>query len=243
MKERATLTSLDEDSDELELLRLLLDLSLPRSIRPSTILPLEIELKVAGLDIPKDWYLELIEGRERVKLQVLKDWLDEKSAIEVLRRADELAAEVRMGQSPAAGSDLDEGDLGSLMSVCSEVSWNLAEFMKSIKKRRLARRFETLSRQLRYGLREDLAGTDLPELWIEQFDLSPSRQLTRIEMRTLFENGYASIEDVVRKDIDPAKESLARNRFAKNCGLDGNLAKQVYKSALAHVRMRLSADR
>jgi hypothetical protein len=42
----------------------------------------------------------------------------------------------------------------------------------------------------------------------------------------------------VRKDIDAKKPGFARDRFAKNCGLDTDLAKIVYKSALEHLKAR-----
>ena len=40
----------------------------------------------------------------------------------------------------------------------------------------------------------------------------------------------------MRKDLGASKEGYARDRFAKNCGLDPELAREVYKAALEHIR-------
>jgi len=47
---------------------------------------------------------------------------------------------------------------------------------------------------------------------------------------------------VIRKDIDASKKGLARDRFSQNCGLDIDLAKEVYKAAMIHIRAQLEGD-
>jgi hypothetical protein len=110
-----------------------------------------------------------------------------------------------------------------------------------MKRRKLARRFELLSNQLRYGVRQDLAESDIFHLSIA-IDETSDRYLSRTEIRTLFDRGYGSINDIVRKDIDAEKPGFARDRFAKNCGLDADLAKIVYKTALEHLKARFDDD-
>ena len=46
----------------------------------------------------------------------------------------------------------------------------------------------------------------------------------------------------MRKDIDASKKGLARDRFAKNCGLEPELAREVYKAAMMHIRSRIKED-
>jgi hypothetical protein len=99
-----------------------------------------------------------------------------------------------------------------------------------------------LSRQLQYGVGKDLADSDLLELRLLPGDDSPSGRLSRSTARTLYEKGYTSISDVVKKDLGASKEGYARDRFAKNCGLDPNLAKEVYKAALSHIRAKFEEE-
>jgi replicative superfamily II helicase len=235
---RDLLYSISEDSGQSELMHLILQFSLPQSMRPRTFMPSDIELEIAGLPPPEEWYLGLVKTRERIKKQVIEDWLNEENIKTILERADELARERRAGRTPAAGSDLGEGDLAALVMVCSDTAKDLAEFLKSIQRKSAAERLEAFSNQLRYGLRKDLAGTDLFDLRIPIHGKTELRLLSKAEVRTLFENGYATIKEVVRKDIDSQKEGLARDRFAKNCGLDLRLAKEVYKAAMAQFRAR-----
>jgi hypothetical protein len=233
-----TLSTLSEHTSQSDLLNLVLRFYLPQSMRPRTFMPSDIELKIAGLPPPEAWFLRLVRTRERIKKQVLEDWLDEKSINSILEHADELARERRAGRTPAAGSDLGEGDLAALVMVCSDTAKDLAEFMKAIKRKDVAKRLEAFSNQLHYGLRNDLARTDLFDLHIPTSKKAQLRPLSKIEVRILFENGYATIKEVIRKDIDAQKEGLARDRFAKNCGLNSHLAKEVYKAAIAQFRAR-----
>jgi hypothetical protein len=98
-----------------------------------------------------------------------------------------------------------------------------------------------LSRQLLYGVNEDLAQSDLLELKLLVND-SQWISLSRQDARILYDRGYKSISEILRKDRDPEKRGLARDRFARNSGLDPFFAKDVYKAALAHVRSKLEED-
>jgi hypothetical protein len=118
----------------------------------------------------------------------------------------------------------------------------LSGFYETQKKRSIAGRFHILSRQLQYGVRADLANSDLLELLLIQGDDSPSSRLSRSTARILYEQGYKSISDVVRKDIDASLKGLARDRFSKNCGLDPEQAKVIYKAAMMHIRSKLVGD-
>jgi hypothetical protein len=99
-----------------------------------------------------------------------------------------------------------------------------------------------LSRQLQYGVRPDLANSDLLELLLIKSDNSPSSRLSRSTARVLYEHGYRSISDVVRKDIDANLKGLARDRFSKNSGLEQDRAKEVYKAAMMHIRSKIIGD-
>ena len=101
---------------------------------------------------------------------------------------------------------------------------------------------EIFSNQLRYGIKADLAEYDLMELMIRQGNGMPVSRIERTDARILFDNGYRTISEVVRKDIDAKKKGLARERFVKNSGLDLDYALDVYKSALAHIRAKFTDD-
>lgn len=88
----------------------------------------------------------------------------------------------------------------------------------------------------------DLASSDLLELHLVQGDSGLSSRLSRHTARILYDNGYTTISDVIRKDIDASKKGLARDRFSQNCGLDTDLAKEVYKAAMMHIRAQLESD-
>ena len=111
-----------------------------------------------------------------------------------------------------------------------------------MKRAALSKRMEVLSRQIQYGVGKDLAASDLLELRLLPGDDSPSGRLSRSTARGLYEKGYTSISDIVKKDLGASKEGYARNRFAKNCGLEPDLAKEVYKAAMSHIRARLDDD-
>ena len=211
--------------DDSELIDLLLQFDLPQSIRPRTLIPIDIELRVAGLKKPNDWYRDLVSGRRKVKESALDLWLKEESISDIISHANQFA-----------NISLDEGDLGSFVGICSDLAGNISRYLKAMKKTPQSKRMETFSRQLRYGVRADLAGSDLLELIISHGNEGPLRKLSRTEVRTLFDKGYKTIEEVVRKDIDASKKGLARDRFAENSGLDTEPAKYVYKAALQHIR-------
>jgi hypothetical protein len=92
-----------------------------------------------------------------------------------------------------------------------------------------------MAKQLRYGVRSDLAASDLFDLSIPH-EKDQERNLTREEIRVLFDKGYETVSDVVRKDIDAEKAGFARDRFARNCGLETSLAKNIYRAAMEHLK-------
>jgi len=226
---KSILLKIDDSSDESTLIDLILQAQLPQSIRPRTFMPSKIELKLMGLDPPEDWYIRRVPERHDVKKAVLESWLNEQDVSAIVKKAAELAR----------GISLDEGDLDSLLGVCSQLAESISEYLRTMKKSNLANRMAVLSRQLQYGVGKDLAKSDLLELRLLPGDDSPSGRLSRSTARILYEKGYTSISDVVKKDLGASKEGYARDRFAQNCGLEPDLAKEVYKAALSHVRAML----
>jgi helicase len=229
---RKELSELESTASDNDLVDLLLKFQLPQSVRPRTFVPSEGEIEVMRLEPPEDWYLKLLPGRLEIKRAVLKRWLDEQEVASIISETGEISR----------GIGLDEGDLDSLLGICSSVALNLSEFYKTQKKKTIAQRFHILSRQLQYGVRADLADSDLLELLLIQGNNSPSSRLSRNTARILYEKGYRSISDVVRKDIDASLKGLARDRFSKNSGLEPEQAKEVYKAAMMHIRSKLMAE-
>ena len=237
---RDTLRDMQPDTDQAEFVEMLLSFSLPQGIRPRALIPTEIELKLAELDHPDERYIRFKQRRDDFKKLVLHGWLNEMSVEDAIAHTEAAAREALDGRQPI-GSDIGEGDLEALVRISSNISWSISEFLRATKRRKLGRRFELLSNQLRYGVRQDLAGSDLFGLQLA-IDEDSGRNLSRGEIRSLFDRGYESINDIVRKDIDAKKSGFARDRFAKNCGLDTDLAKVVYKSALEHIKAGFDAD-
>ncbi len=229
---RGPLSKLKEDTEESSLIDLLLQFRMVQNIRPRSFVPPKIELNLMNLDSPEEWYLRRVPERQSVKTAVLERWLNEQDVSTIVKEAAEMAR----------GISLDEGDLNSLLGICSRSAENLSQFLLTTKRTPLAKRLNVLSRQIMYGVRKDLAGSDLLELQLLPGDDSPSSRLSRDTARSLYENGYTSISEVVKKDIGASKEGYARDRFAKNCGLEPDLAKEVYKAALSHVRAKLDDD-
>jgi hypothetical protein len=227
-----TLSKLNKDTDESKLLDLLLQHRMAQSIRPRSFVPSKIELSLMKLDPPEEWYVQRVPERQAVKKAVLERWLEEQNVATIVKEAAEMAR----------GISLDEGDLNSLLGICSRSAENLGQFLLATKRKNLARRMTVLSRQVRYGVCKDLAGSDLLELQLLPGDDSPSSRLSRDNARVLYENGYTSISDVVKKDLGASKEGYARDRFAKNSGLESEFAKDVYKAALSHIRAKLEED-
>lgn len=232
LRVKTSLSKISDDSDEPVLIDLLLSTQLPQSIRPRTFMPSKMELKLMGLDPPEEWYIRRVPKRHDVKRTVLERWLDEQDVTSIVK----IAAEMTRGIS------LDEGDLNSLLGICSQVAESISLFLRTKKRPRLAKRMRILSRQLQYGVRKDLADSDLLELRLLPGDDSPSGRLSRSTARTLYEKGYTSISDVVKKDLGASKEGYARDRFAKNCGLEPDLAKEVYKAALSNIRAKFDEE-
>jgi len=223
------LSKLKETEVESTFIELLLSFRLPQSIRPRTFVPSKSELAIMHLSTPEDWYMNLVPERREIKRTVLERWLDEQEVASIINETREMAR----------GISLDEGDLDSLLGICSAAAGNLSSFYKAKKNKELADRFHVLSRQLQYGVHQDLADSDLLDLRFIEGDNSQSSRLSRDTARKLYENGYQSISDIVRKDIDASKKGLARDRFAKNCGLENEQAKEVYKAAMMHIRSKI----
>ncbi|MFW9884698.1 MAG: DEAD/DEAH box helicase [Candidatus Thorarchaeota archaeon] len=237
---RETLNDMRPDTDQSEFIEMLLRFRLPQGIRPRALIPTDIELKLAELDPPDERYIRFKQRRDDYKKSVLYRWLDEMSVEDAIALTEAAAKDASDGRQ-SIGSDIGEGDLEALVNISSNISWSISEFLHTTRRRKLARRFELFSNQLRYGVRQDLAGSDIFHLLIS-IDASLVRHLSRTEIRTLFDCGYRSINDIVRRDIDAKKSGFARDRFAKNCGLDPDLAKIVYKSALEHLKARFDDD-
>lgn len=229
LQKKDILLTLKDTVKESELVELLLDFRLPQLIRPRTFVPSKDELNIMELSEPEEWYMRLVPERVLIKRAVLEKWLDEKEVASIISETREMAR----------GIGLDEGDLDSLLGICSSAASTLRRYYENKKMRRLALRFQVLSRQLHYGVHSDLANSDLLDLRLTEGDSSPSSRLSRTIARHLYENGYASISDIVRKDIDASKKGLARDRFAKNCGLEPETAKEIYKAAMVHIRSSL----
>ena len=226
------LSKLSEDIEESQLIDALLEFRLPQAIRPRTLVPSKNELKVLGLEAPSEWYMKLVPVRLEIKKAVLQRWIDEQEVATIIKETGE----------KSRGISLDEGDLDSLLGICSTVVESVSRFFNATKKKALAGRFGIFSRQLQYGVHADLASSDLLELHLLQGDSTLSSRLSRNTARILYDNGYTTISAVIRKDIDASKKGLARDRFSQNCGLDMDLAKEVYKAAMMHIRALLEGD-
>ncbi len=226
------LSNLAGDIEEARLIEVLFNFRLPQEIRPRTLAPSKDELKVLEIKTLKDWYLKLIPERLNIKKTVLQRWMDEQEVATIISETGE----------SARGISLDEGDLDSLLGICSNVVESVSRFFKAIKKKGLAERFNVFSRQLQYGVHADLASSDLLELYLVQGDNALSSRLSRHTARILYDNGYKTISNVVRKDIDASKKGLARDRFSQNCGLEVERGKEVYIAAMTHIRAQLMSD-
>ncbi|TFG10616.1 DEAD/DEAH box helicase [Candidatus Thorarchaeota archaeon] len=237
---RDPLASLKVIEEEDALIDILLEFRLVQSARPRTVMPSDIELYLAELAKPEGWLVELTDGRNMVKKQVLLDWISEMTMAEVIDNAERTAEGLKVGDRPAWGSGLDDGDLVSLVTWSSSIAFTISDYLDRVGSNALAERFEVLGNQLKYGVKQDLGESDLMTLEFRDSTETSSRPISRTEARTLFEHGYQTIERVVKKDIDASKEGLARERFAANCGLEEDLALSIYKSALNRVRERLS---
>ena len=232
LQTKSLLAKLADDIEESKLIEVLLNFRLPQVIRPRTLVPSKDELKVLGLEAPSDWYMKLVPERLEIKRIVLQRWIDEQEIATIISETGERSR----------GISLDEGDLDSLLGICSTVIDSLSSYFNATKKKGLAERFGVFSRQLLYGVHADLASSDLLELHLVQGDSALSSRLSRNTARILYDNDYKTISDVVRKDIDASKKGLARDRFSQNCGLETELGKEVYKAAMEHIRARLMSD-
>ncbi len=234
---RNILEGLTSSVDDSVLIDIVLQFRLPQSIRPSNLMPLDIEVQVAGLSPPDEWYRGLVEQRRAVKVQILKDWIDELPLVEVIERAQELAGRIEVEGRRYGGVYMNDGDLEAFVRICSNIAWDISKYMTSRQQPALAEEFRVFSRRLQYGISKDLARSDLMDLEIPGKE-GTSMRLTRSAARTLFDRGYTSIEQIVYKEVDREKEDLARDRFARKCGLEEQYARTVFKAALEHLRRR-----
>ncbi len=232
---RELLDNVQPDSSDEELVDLILNFEIPQSIRPRSTIPTDIEIKSSGLEPPDDWYKELAHQRSAVKKQVLMNWIDEIGIKWVLEEAQKLSESIQVGGKPMGGVDLGEGDLQYFVEVVSNLSSDLSMFVSSINKKAVAKRLLQFSRQIKYGVKSDLAESDLLDLQVIVNRDLPPKNLLREEARTLFDNGYRNVNEVVRKEIDSTKEGLARDRFAEKSGLDIQFAKAIYRASLQHL--------
>ncbi len=238
VRTRKALAELTDSPDVPTLVDLLLRFSLVQSSRPRTAVPSDIEIQMAGMEKPQGWSLELAEKRSHVKRQALMMWLEEKSSTGILETSDKLGEQVVVGTKRIAGSNLDEEDLATLTESCSSIAESISKFMAATGRDVLETRFALLSRQLRLGVEEDLARSDLMELQVIQNGNQTPIALSRAEARTLYDRGYRRIAEVVYTDTDANKPGLTRNRFAMNSGLEPSLAKDIYKAAIIFLRTR-----
>ncbi len=227
------------DESTAELVDVILGFRLVQSSRPRTVLPSEVELQVAGLPSVEKWYSDLVAKRVEVKRHVLSEWTDEKDIRTIAESEAELIRRIESTEKRSYSGEIDEGDLATLVQWSSEISASIARFLNRVGNKPLAGRFSSFARQLRYGVKPDLSQSDLFDLCISEEDAS-LRQLSRPEVRVLFNQCYRTVQDVVRRDIDASKPGLARDRFARNCGLDVKTGKAVYRAALEYVRSRVA---
>ena len=238
---KKALDKVESDASNDTLVDIILSFGLPQIIRPRTSYPTTIELRAAGLEKPSNWYVELTKGRSKVKRTAIKGWVDERAAVDVISEANKIGQNIEIDGRNVGGLDIDEGDFGSLTRICSGLAQDLSHYFAQLKKKAVSERFHVFSRQLLYGANEDLAESDLLEL-ILPVNGNQWVSLSHQDARNLYDGGYESISDVLRKDRDPEKKGLARDRFARNSGLDPILAKEVYKAALTHVRAKLEEN-
>jgi replicative superfamily II helicase len=235
------LNSLGPDASDTDLAEIVLSFGPAQIVRPRTSYPTRAELSAAGLKAPDSWYDALTAGRNIVKNTTLRKWIGEISTPAVLSEANEEGQNMVINGENIGNVDIEEGDLDSLIGICSSLAMDLNNYYRVLKKSKVAERLRVFSRQLKYGAKADLAATDLLEITItDEYDIP--MPISKQDARMLFNNGYLSISDVLRKDIDPQKKSLARDRFAKNSGLSHDYAKKVYKACLSRVRASLAHD-
>lgn len=223
----------DVDFGETELIDTIMKFRLVQVTRPRTYVPTKVELKAAGLGNIDDWYSEQVKKRETIKREVMRGWINEEPIREVIETAIEMG--INGDERARRWMSLDEGDMITMMDWAADIALSIAAYLKRVGRKKSANQFVIFSKRLRFGLKEDAASSDLMDLVIPCKDGSTKR-LSRVEIRTLVDRGYASIQDIVRKDIDPSKRKPARTRFSKNCGLDPGYAVEIYKAAQKHIR-------
>ncbi len=239
LNNRDMLDTLDPRVSDAEIIDLLLGFRLPQSMRPGTFVPSRMEIDAIGIPPPEKWYLELVDQRNEVKRCILRNWIDERDIEELILEGRRIADEITVDGRSYGGVYIDEGDLEAFVGICSNLAADLGRFMASTGRRGLSRVFDRFAMRLRHGVREDLAESDLMQLDIPGKE-APPRHLSREDARTLYDRGYVSIADIVHREVDPEKRGLARNRFARKCGLDPEYGRAVFKAAMAYLRRQRS---
>ncbi len=234
---RDVLSRIGADSDVGSLVNVVLRFRLVQQCRPRTVIPMGIELDMTGLSEPADWYIESVKRRTDIKTGLLIRWISEEPVDSVLGDTEISVTETDSRDEYNEGQEVDEGDLVTLVHRASDAARIISEFLRRGGDVARSHRFRTLSIQLKHGCREDVADTDLFEM-VLTLQNQHERTLTREEARCLFNHGYRSIEDIVRRDMNVSRTGFARDRFVKNSGLEPSLAKQVYKTAIAVLRSR-----
>lgn len=237
---RKDLYAVDRGTNDIQIIDLLLRFSVPQAVRPRALIPEDIEIRLAGFEPPSERYHSFKQKRDEFKKLVLGGWVDEQDISTIIGHALNETKQTTKGGTPPVGSDFGEGDVQMLVGICSDIALSMSSFYEKIKRKDAAKRLKIMSVQLLHGVRNDLASTDLFDLVLLAEDGFPERMLTRSEIRTLYDRGYRSISDVVRKDIDREKSGFARDRFAANCGFENTFAKRVYRAAMDHVKAQLS---
>ncbi len=232
IESRDVIHELQESSSDDDLIYLVLKFSQPQSIRPRTTLPSQFEIELMGVDGPSDRYVNMVGVRNRIKYQVLLDWINERPIKDI----------IAMVHNQVPNVAIDERDLRMFVDFCSDIIQKVSLYYLALKEEALSERLERFSNRLKYGVKEDLANTDLFNLRVPSAFREGARILSREEARILADHGYRTIEEIVRRDIDHTKPGTARTRFAKNCGLDNNFAKSVYRSAIEYYRSRREID-
>ncbi len=234
---KETLSHIRTNSDILSLIEVVLRFRLVQQDRPRTVIPLKVELDMTGLTEPADWYIDSVRKRTEIKRRLLETWISEEDVNKILSETMVPSTETESRDEYYGGHEVDEGDLVTLVHRASDAAHIMSEFLQRMEDIDRARLFKTLSVQFKHGCRADVADTDLFEMMLILPDQS-ERTLSREEARCLFEHGYKSIRDIVRRDMDVSRPGFARDRFVRNCGLEPRLAKQVYKTALEVLRSR-----
>ncbi|MHA1577116.1 MAG: DEAD/DEAH box helicase, partial [Candidatus Thorarchaeota archaeon] len=102
---RDHLLNLDINVTEEDLIDILLQFDVPQSIRPRSLKPTDVEIQLAGIQKPKEWYGPFVSAREMIKKRVLGEWIKEETIASIMPRIIELSQEVKIGTEIVGGSE------------------------------------------------------------------------------------------------------------------------------------------